>query len=41
MESRIKRWSESLSKWNYKVFGNINMLLREKRQKLENLQSHY
>lgn len=30
-----------MKEWNHSVFGNINVLLQEKRKQLENLQSHY
>ena len=35
---RLKRCQEQLQKWNWREFGNVNKILKQKKEKLQQLE---
>ena len=36
---RIKSYQNQLQKWNWKVFGNVHQVLRQKKERLQHLEA--
>ena len=39
LTDRLKSYKEHLQRWNWRVFGNVNKILRQKQNRLQQLES--